>query len=55
MGAAGSWLISRVLTTSAGQLTTDAQKPLHAELSAWAHTLSPPVAPLRSTACLAAS
>lgn len=28
---------------------TDAQKPLHAELRAWHHTLSPPVTPLLST------
>lgn len=35
--------------------TPDATKPLQAEDRACAHTLSPPVIPLRSTCCFAAS
>jgi hypothetical protein len=48
-----TWLIMRVLTTSAGTETTLAKKPEHTDEAVWAARLSPPVRPEARIACLA--
>lgn len=54
-GRMHSMLMHSMLQVNRRLHVPDATKPLQADDSACAHTLSPPVMPLRSTCCLAAS